>query len=69
LTASPSSFLRRIANAFFENFNDPASLTPALTDMRRAREAIATMTRQPWLWNAIRERAAIARDQLIARAA
>jgi 2-polyprenyl-6-methoxyphenol hydroxylase-like FAD-dependent oxidoreductase len=60
---------QRIANAFFENFNDPGSLTPALTDMRRAREAIAAMTRQPWLWNAIRGRAAIARDQLIARAA
>jgi 2-polyprenyl-6-methoxyphenol hydroxylase-like FAD-dependent oxidoreductase len=64
-----TSGAQRIANAFFENFNDPGSLTPALTDMRRAREAIAAMTRQPWLWNAIRGRAAIARDQLIARAA
>jgi 2-polyprenyl-6-methoxyphenol hydroxylase-like FAD-dependent oxidoreductase len=60
---------QRIANAFFENFNDPASLTPAFTDMRLARETIATLTRQPWLWNAIRGRAAIARDQLMARAA
>jgi 2-polyprenyl-6-methoxyphenol hydroxylase-like FAD-dependent oxidoreductase len=60
---------QRIANAFFENFNDPASLTPALTDMRLARETIARMSRQPWLWNAIRGRAAIARDQMRARAA
>jgi len=60
---------QRIADAFFENFNDPASLTPAFTDMRLARETIATMTRQPWLWNAIRGRAAIARDQLRPRAA
>jgi len=37
--------------------------------MRLARETIATLTRQPWLWNAIRGRAAIARDQLTARAA
>ncbi|HEY6139959.1 MAG TPA: styrene monooxygenase/indole monooxygenase family protein [Thermoanaerobaculia bacterium] len=60
---------QRIANAFFENFNDPASLTPAFTDMHLARETIATLTRQPWLWNAIRGRAAIARDQIMARAA
>jgi 2-polyprenyl-6-methoxyphenol hydroxylase-like FAD-dependent oxidoreductase len=60
---------QQIANAFFENFNDPASLTPALTDMRLARETIARLSRQPWLWNAIRGRAAIARDQLMARAA
>ena len=63
------SAAQRIANAFFENFNDPATLTPAFTDMRLARETIATLTRQPWLWNAIRGRAAIARDQLTARAA
>jgi 2-polyprenyl-6-methoxyphenol hydroxylase-like FAD-dependent oxidoreductase len=55
---------QQVANAFFENFNDPASLTPALNDMRLARETIASTTHQPWLWNAIRGRAAIARDQL-----
>jgi len=58
------SSAQRIANAFVENFNDPSTLTPAFTDMRLARETIATVTRQPWLWNAMRGRAAIARDQL-----
>jgi len=59
------SAAQQVANAFFENFNDPASLTPALSDMRLARETIASTTHQPWLWNAIRGRAAIARDQLL----
>lgn len=64
-----SSGAQRIANAFFENFNDPSTLTPAFTDMRRARETIATMTGRPWLWSAVRGRAAIARGQLAMRAA
>lgn len=55
---------QQIANAFFENFNDPSTLTPALTDMGLARETIARLTHQPWLWNAIRGRAAIGWDQL-----
>jgi 2-polyprenyl-6-methoxyphenol hydroxylase-like FAD-dependent oxidoreductase len=50
---------QRIANAFFENFNDPRTLTPAFTDMRRAREAIGG-----WRWSGVRGRARIARDQI-----
>ena len=50
---------QRIANAFFENFNDPRTLTPAFLDMRRAREVIGG-----WRWNGVRGRARIARDQV-----
>ena len=50
---------QRIANAFFENFNDPRTLTPAFLDMRRAREVIGG-----WRWNGMRGRARIARDQV-----
>jgi 2-polyprenyl-6-methoxyphenol hydroxylase-like FAD-dependent oxidoreductase len=50
---------QRIANAFFENFNDPRLLTPAFTDMSAARATIGR-----WLWNGIRGRAAIVRNQV-----
>jgi 2-polyprenyl-6-methoxyphenol hydroxylase-like FAD-dependent oxidoreductase len=55
---------QRIANAFFENFNDPRTLTPAFTDMRRARQVVAEHTGGRWLWNGVRGRASIARDQV-----
>lgn len=50
---------QRIANAFFSNFNDPRELTDALIDTRRARAFIANMTGRPWLYSAIRGRAAV----------
>src|SRR6185295_10048190 len=55
---------QRVANAFFENFNDPRTLTPAFTDMRRARQVIAEQTGGRWLWSGVRGRASIARDQV-----
>jgi len=57
---------QRIANAFFENFNDPRTLTPAFLDMNRARAFIAERTGQPWLWNAIRGRGRVAWNQISA---
>ena len=57
--ADNRSAQQRIADAFFENFNDPRTLTPAFTDMRRAREVIGT-----WRWSGVRGRARIARDQV-----
>ena len=50
---------QRIANAFFENFNDPRTLTPAFMDMGRARDVIGG-----WRWSGVRGRARIARDQV-----
>jgi len=55
---------QRIADAFFENFNDPRTLTPAFTDMGLARRTIAAHAGGRWRWSAARGRAAIARDQL-----
>jgi len=55
---------QRIANAFVENFNDPRLLTPAFTEMSAARRAIAAHTEGRWLWNGVRGRASIARDQV-----
>src|SRR5204862_6008466 len=55
---------QRVADAFFENFNDPRTLTPAFTDMHLARQIIAALSRGQWLWSGVRGRAAIARDQV-----
>jgi len=55
---------QRVANAFVENFNDPRLLTPAFTDMSAARRTIAVHTEGRWLWNGVRGRASIARDQV-----
>lgn len=58
-----------IANAFVENFNDPRTLTPAFTDMAAARATIAVHTGGRWLWNGIRGRASIVRNQVRMRVA
>jgi 2-polyprenyl-6-methoxyphenol hydroxylase-like FAD-dependent oxidoreductase len=55
---------QRIADAFFENFNDPRTLTPAFTDMHLARQTIGALSGRRWLWSGMRGRAAIARDQV-----
>ena len=55
---------QRIANAFVENFNDPRLLTPAFTKMAVARQVVASHSGGRWLWNGVRGRALIARDQL-----
>ncbi|HYI11602.1 MAG TPA: styrene monooxygenase/indole monooxygenase family protein [Thermoanaerobaculia bacterium] len=54
---------QRIANAFVENFNDPRRVTPAFSDMTMARRMVAAQSGKPWLWNGVRGRASIARDQ------
>jgi len=58
---------QRIANAFVENFNDPRLLTPAFTDMAISRQVIASHAEGRWLWNGVRGRASIARDQIKSR--
>lgn len=55
---------QRIANAFVENFNDPSLLTPAFHSMPAARSIISENTGGRWLWNGIRGRAAVAKNQL-----
>lgn len=55
---------QRIADAFFENFNDPRLLTSALTDVTMARQVIAKHAGGGWRWNGIRGRAAIAANQV-----
>jgi len=55
---------QHIADAFFANFNDPRTLTPAFMDMQRARAFIAHTTGRPWLWSAVRGRARVAAAQL-----
>lgn len=62
--ATNSSGAQRIANAFIENFNDPRTLTPAFVDMSVSRSVIASHTGGRWLWNGVRGRASIARDQV-----
>jgi 2-polyprenyl-6-methoxyphenol hydroxylase-like FAD-dependent oxidoreductase len=57
---------QRIADAFFANFNDPRLLTPAFTDMPRARAFIAQATGHSWMWSAVRGRARVARNALTA---
>ena len=52
---------QQIADAFFANFNDPRFLTPAFTDMHRARSFIAETTGRRWLWSAMRGRARVIR--------
>ncbi|MBV8545815.1 MAG: hypothetical protein JO088_13815 [Acidobacteria bacterium] len=58
---------QRIADAFVENFNDPRLLTPAFTDMAISRQVIASHAEGRWLWNGVRGRASIARDQIKAK--
>lgn len=58
---------QRIANAFVENFNDPTSMTAALTDMSESRSMIRQQTGSSWLWNGLRGRASIARNQVRTR--
>ena len=55
---------QRIADAFFENFNDPRLLTPALTDLDLSRQAIARHSGGGWRWSGIRGRASIAANQV-----
>jgi hypothetical protein len=40
---------QRLANAFAENFNDPAVLTPLLLDPRRMRQFIQETTNRSWV--------------------
>ena len=60
---------QRIANAFCDNFNDPSTLTPLLTDMDQTRAFITRTTGQPWWVSAARGRFAILRNQVRQRLA
>jgi hypothetical protein len=53
-----------IADAFIENFNDPAYITEAFHDLKEARALIEKLTGRPWLHSAIRGRAGIAKAQI-----
>ncbi len=57
---------QRIADAFFANFNDPRILTPAFTNIQRARAFIRESTGRSWMWSAVRGRARVARNVLTA---
>jgi 2-polyprenyl-6-methoxyphenol hydroxylase-like FAD-dependent oxidoreductase len=59
-----TSSQQRIADVFFENFNDPRLLTPAFTDMALSREVISRHSGGRWLWNGIRGRASIGANQI-----
>ena len=65
--ADNDSVQQRIANAFVENFNDPRLMTPAFADMSQARTVVAEHSEGRWLWNGIRGRASIARNQIRVR--
>jgi len=62
--ADNDSGRQRIANAFFENFNDPRRLTATFRDMQRARAFISQITGRSWIRSAVRGRAAVLRDQV-----
>lgn len=64
--AGDASGQQRIADAFFANFNDPRTLTPAFHDMQRMRAFIRETTGKPWMWSAVRGRARVARNVLTA---
>jgi 2-polyprenyl-6-methoxyphenol hydroxylase-like FAD-dependent oxidoreductase len=53
-----------IANAFVENFNDPAYITEAFHDMAKVRALIERLTGRHWMWSAIRGRVNIAGAQV-----
>ena len=62
--ADNTSSRQRLANAFAENFNDPASLTPVVRDARRTRDFIAETTRGAWFTALARGGLGVARGQL-----
>ncbi|MGH9601098.1 MAG: styrene monooxygenase/indole monooxygenase family protein [Terriglobales bacterium] len=53
-----------IANAFVENFNDPAYIAEAFHDMAKVRALIQKLTGRHWMWSAIRGRVTIAGAQV-----
>jgi 2-polyprenyl-6-methoxyphenol hydroxylase-like FAD-dependent oxidoreductase len=53
-----------VADAFVDNFDDPAMLTEALQDVRLAREFITRTTGKSWIRSAIMGRLAIAGGQI-----
>ncbi len=63
-TPGDHSCQQAIADAFIENFNDPAYITEAFHDMARARALIEKLTGKHWLLSALRGRMGIAKGQL-----
>jgi 2-polyprenyl-6-methoxyphenol hydroxylase-like FAD-dependent oxidoreductase len=59
-----SSVEQKIADAFTNNFNDPAVLTQTLQDLNKARALIEECTGKHWLYSAIRGRLKIGKGQL-----
>ncbi len=53
-----------IADAFVENFDDPAHITEAFHDRAKVRALIQKLTGRHWLWSAIRGRVKIAGAQV-----
>jgi hypothetical protein len=53
-----------IANAFVENFNDPAYISEAFHDMAKVRALIQKLTGRHWMWSAMRGRVKIAAAQV-----
>ncbi|MFL5352286.1 styrene monooxygenase/indole monooxygenase family protein [Archangium sp.] len=62
--ADNQSAVQRLANAFTENFNDPAALTSVVQDQRQTRELIAQTTGSPWFAALARGGLGVARGQL-----
>lgn len=63
--AGNDSGRQRLADAFFENFNDPRLHTRAFLEMRAARALIEEKTGRSWLRSAIFGRAAVVRNQVL----
>ena len=53
-----------LADAFIENFDDPAYITEAFHDMSKARALIERLTGKSWLFSAVRGRLGIAAGQM-----
>ncbi|HEX8438301.1 styrene monooxygenase/indole monooxygenase family protein [Archangium sp.] len=63
--ADNRSAIQRLADAFTENFNDPATLTPVVQDSRRTRDFIAKTTGGAWLKAVARGGLHVARGQFL----
>ena len=55
---------QKIADAFIENFDDPATLTPAFLDMAKARDFIASVNHGKWRGIGMSGKLAIAKGQI-----
>jgi hypothetical protein len=63
--ADDASGPQKVADAFANNFDDPARITNAFYDMREARKLIESKTGRSWLFTAIKNRLKIGKGQLL----